>query len=441
MQTAKIKTEHFDIAVIGGGAAGMLAAICASEGGKKVALIEKNNSLGKKLLLTGNGRCNLTQANFSKSDFIGKLGKNGRFLFSALAAFGPHETMDFFEDLGIRLKTEKDGRVFPASNKARDVLDVLEKALKRNKVKIMLGRNVIGLEMKDGKIDYINVVETQLIASPHCNASLRKEKIQAANFILSTGGKSYPATGSTGDGYSWLAAIGHTLVSTAPALVPVRTKETWVKDLQGISLADAGIYLVRNNRRINLGIGEIIFTHFGISGPAIINASKFIGEHLGDDKVFLELDLLPALDISELEKKFKTDLDRHKKKDLKNYLGEYFPQKLAEKIMELAGIEKDRKIHSVTRAERTDLIRLMKNLRLTVASLLDFNQAMVTRGGASLKEVDPQTMRSKIVKNLFLAGEVLDLDGPTGGYNLQIAWTTGHASGQSAAENFDKHPE
>ncbi|MDR3559619.1 MAG: aminoacetone oxidase family FAD-binding enzyme, partial [Candidatus Pacebacteria bacterium] len=233
----------------------------------------------------------------------------------------------------------------------------------------------------------------------------------------------------------------HTLVSTAPALVPVRTKETWVKDLQGISLADAGIYLVRNNRRINLGIGEIIFTHFGISGPAIINASKFIGEHLGDDKVFLELDLLPALDISELEKKFKTDLDRHKKKDLKNYLGEYFPQKLAEKIMELAGIEKDRKIHSVTRAERTDLIRLMKNLRLTVASLLDFNQAMVTRGGASLKEVDPQTMRSKIVKNLFLAGEVLDLDGPTGGYNLQIAWTTGHASGQSAAENFDKHPE
>ena len=440
MRTNKIKKEYFDVAVIGGGPAGMLAAIAASQTGARVVLIEKNAALGKKLLLTGNGRCNITQANFSQHDFIAKLGKNGRFLFYYLSVFGPQETMSFFENFGLRLKKEKDGRVFPRSDRAGDVLQTLEKALKKNGVEIKLGRSITALEMQDGKIDHISVVETSTTET-RLLASLQKEKIQAANFILATGGKSYPATGSTGDGYSWLAAIGHTLVSPAPALAPVRTKETWVKDLQGISLADAGIYLVRNNRRIDLGIGEIIFTHFGISGPAIINASKFIGEHLGDDKVFLELDLLPALDISELEEKFKIDLDQHKKKDLKNYLGEYFPQKLAEKIMELAGIEKDRKIHSVTRAERTDLIRLMKNLRLTVASLLDFNQAMVTRGGASLKEVDPQTMRSKIVKNLFLAGEVLDLDGPTGGYNLQIAWTTGHASGQSAAENFDKHPE
>jgi predicted Rossmann fold flavoprotein len=436
MRTAKIKSKHFDVAIIGGGPAGMLAAITASQAGARVILIEKNETLGKKLLLTGNGRCNLTQAHFSGRDFIAKLGKNGRFLFPTLSTFGPKETMDFFESLGLRLKTEKDGRVFPKSDRARDVLRTLEKALEKNGAEIRFGRKVTSLEIQDGKIDYIDIIETRA-AETRLIASLQKEKIQAANFILTTGGRSYSATGSTGDGYSWLESVGHTLASPTPALVPVKTAETWVKDLQGISLADAGINLVRNNRQINLGHGEMIFTHFGLSGPAIINASRKIGEALADSETLLELDLCPAIPAAALAEKFKTELDQQKKKDVKNYLDEYFPQKLALKIMELAGIEKDRKNFSLTKTERTAILRHMKGLRVTVKSLLNIDCAMVTSGGASLKEIDPKTMRSKIVRNLFLAGEVLDLDGPTGGYNLQIAWTTGRTAGANAAA-FDK---
>ena len=421
-----IKDDHFDTIIIGGGAAGMMAAIWASQNGEKVAIVEKNKTLGKKLLLTGNGRCNITRDLFDVKEFIDRLGKNGKFLFSSLSVFGPRETKSFFESLGLKLKTEKDGRVFPKSDKARDVLDVLMRKLKKNGVKILFDQKVLGFEIRDKKIECVNV-ET------HCHASLpRKAKIYADNFILTTGGKSYPATGSAGDGYSWLRKMGHAVISPAPALVPVRISEPWIKELQGLSLKNVGLKLISNNRQTNIGSGEIIFTHFGLSGPAIINASKSIGEYFKLGKVFLEIGLFPALDPADLEEKLKVDFESYKKKNLKTYLAEIIPAKLAIKIMELSDIEKERKIHSVSKLERNNLAKTIKGLRLTIDSLLDFHHAMITAGGVSLKEVDPKTMRSKIIDNLYLAGEILDLDGPTGGYNLQIAWTTGRAAGISS---------
>jgi predicted Rossmann fold flavoprotein len=419
------KSEYFDVAVIGGGAAGMMAAISASQNGAKVALIEKNQSLGKKLLLTGNGRCNITQANYDTREFIEKVGKNGKFLFSSLSSFGPKETIEFFEHLGLTIKIEKDGRVFPASDKAQDVLDALIKALVKNKVMVMFNQNVIGIKIKAGKVE---CVETE------------NKKIYANNFILSTGGKSYPATGSTGDGYSWLANSGHKINPPAPALTPVKIEEDWVKNLQGISLKSAGINLIQNKLKISLGPGEIVFTHFGLSGPDIINASKTIGEYLEKGEVSLGIDLFPTLNTTELEEKLKIDFEKYKKINLKNYLSKLFPQKLALATMKLSNIESDRKIHSLTKLERTNLAKITKDIPATVEALLDFNHAMITSGGVNLQEVDPKTMRSKIIGNLFLAGEILDLDGPTGGYNLQIAWTTGHAAGKHAKKLVDKCP-
>jgi predicted Rossmann fold flavoprotein len=416
------KEEHFDVAVVGGGAAGMMAAISASFKGLSVVLVEKNQSLGKKLLLTGNGRCNITQAEYSQSEFIQKLGKNGRFLFSSLTAFGPEETMQFFENLGLKVKVEKDGRVFPASNRAEDALKILKKALENNRVEIRLNQNVLGLKIKNKKIEYIK---------------LSNKKIYAGSFIISTGGKSYPATGSTGDGYAWLEEIGHKVNCPAPALVPVKIKEAYIAELKGISLKNIGLNLAHDNQRIKLGAGEIIFTHFGLSGPVVINASKIIGEYLRKGRVFLEINLIPDLNTAELEEKFKKDFEIYKKINLKNYLSKYFPKKLAEVLIKISSIELDKKICSLNKSERNNLASLMKGFRLTVESLLDFNQAMITSGGASLRKVDPRTMRSKIINNLFLAGEILDLDGPTGGYNLQIAWTTGYTAGINAGSKKD----
>ena len=413
--------ENFDVAVIGGGPAWMMAALSASFGGAKVALIEKNQYLGKKLLLTGNGRCNLTQTGCDTREFIEKIGKNGKFLFSALSTFGPKEIMDFFETFGLKLKTEKNGRVFPLSDRATDVRNALMKALEKNGVKIIFGQDVSEFKIKGKKIEYLELAG--------------KKKIYADHFILAAGGKSYPSTGSAGDWYPKLEKMGHTVLAPAPALVPIETGETWIKELQGISLKNITINLSANNRKTAIGSGEIIFTHFGLSGPAVINASKAIGRHLKNGKVILELDLLPALNISDLEEKMRRGFENNKKKALKNYLSGIFPEKIALMLVRIVGMEKNCKISSITRVERTSLARAVKNFPITATALLDFNHAMVTSGGINLKEVDPKTMRSKIISNLSFAGEILDLDGPTGGYNLQIAWSTGHAAGTWTARD------
>jgi predicted Rossmann fold flavoprotein len=416
------KSSHFNTVIIGGGASGMMAAIWASQNDLSVALLEKNNSLGKKLLLTGNGRCNITQAKMETLEFIEKIGKNGRFLFSSLLSFGSFETINFFENLGLPLKTEKDGRVFPKSNSAKDVLRVLLKKLEKNKVKICLNQNVLEFEIKDKKMICAKTV---------------RGKIYAKNFILSTGGKSFPVTGSTGDGYCWLKNLGHTIISPLPALSPLKTKENWPKELMGLSLENVNLAFIHNGRKKKLPPGKIIFTHFGLSGPAIINASRDIGKYLKNGNVFLEIDFLPAWSTVDLEKKIKFDSMQHPKKNLNNYLSEIFPRKFAEKILTVLEIETSEKLAYLKKTERKMLVSFIKNSLFSVESLLDFNYAMITSGGASLKEVDPKTMRSKIISNLFLTGEVLDLDGPTGGYNLQIAWTTGYMAGKSATEKID----
>jgi len=417
--------------VIGGGPAGMLSAGRAAELGAKVVLIEKNPSLGRKLLITGKGRCNITQAEFSDRKFIETIGKSGlpdgrqgKFLFSVLNLFGPEKVIQFFEKGGVKTKTERGGRVFPVSDKAQDVLSVLLKYLKENQVRLCLGEKVLGFNL-DG--DQIKSVK------------LKDREIQADKFIIATGGKSYPATGSTGDGYGWLQDLGHTIQKTFPALVPVEVEENWVKDLQGLSLKNVALNIFQNGKKIKSFFGEMLFTHFGLSGPIVLDASKTISELLEnlsgqEGAVKVLLDLKPALDFSQLEERLKRDFQKFQKKDFKNYLPELLPQKMIETIIKLTGIAPHQKISLVTKEERKNLVKILKGLEMKVLKTTGYNQAIVTSGGVSLKEIDSRTMQSKIIKNLYLAGEIIDLDGPTGGYNLQIAWSTGFSAGENAGQ-------
>jgi len=414
------KEEKFDVAVIGGGPAGMLAAGRAGELGAKVVLIEKNSSLGRKLLITGKGRCNITQAEFDDKEFVKTLGKNGKFIFSSLAAFGPKEIIEFFEKRKLKIKTERGGRVFPMSDKAQDVLDVLSKYLKENKVEILTGQEVLGFEVKDKKIKSIK---------------FKNKNILAKNIIIATGGKSYPATGATGDGYGWAKDLGHTIINPAPALTPIKIKEDWVKDLQGLSLKNVQINIFQNNKKQDARFGEMLFTHFGISGPIVLDVSKKIGELLTEGEAEIQIDLKPALDFSNLDQRLQRDFKDNIKKDFINYLPELLPQKLINTLINLSGIDPRKKINFVTKEERKNLVKILKGLKLTVTEVVGYNQAIITSGGVSLKEIDSKTMRSKIIGNLYFAGEIIDLDGPTGGYNLQISWSTGYAAGSYAAKH------
>jgi predicted Rossmann fold flavoprotein len=411
--------EKFDVAVIGGGPAGMIAAGRAAELGAKVVLLEKNPALGKKLLLTGNGRCNITQIDHDAKGFVEKLGRNGKFFFSAFSAFSPDDVIDFFAQKNLPTKVEKNGRIFPVTDDAIDVLSALTKYLKDNGVKIITNGEVFGFEFAVNKISGIK---------------LKDEIIHADKFILCTGGKAYPATGSTGDGYAWAKELGHTVVTPMPALAPIKIKEDWVSDLQGLSLENASISLWQNEKKQAGFQGEMLFTHFGVSGPLIINVSKEINALVQNGTVIIELELFPELTAPELDKKLVLAFQENNKKDIKNYFKEILSQKMLDLILKLAEIDPDKKLNFLTKKERQKIVTLLKSLKLTVSDVLGFEQAMVTSGGVALKEIDPKTMRSKFVENLFFAGEVIDLDGPTGGYNLQICWGTGHLSGTSATK-------
>ena len=418
--------EKFDVAVIGGGPSGMIAAIKAGERGAKVVLIEKNSILGKKLLITGGGRCNITQApleassltgqaEFNAKKFVEKLGKKGRFLFSSLSVFGPEEVIDFFEKNGLKTKVERGGRIFPASNKSQDVLNVLSRCLNKNKVKLLLNQKVVAFDVKEGRIEAVKLKEKEIIAKA---------------FILATGGKAYPGTGSTGDGYEWAQKMGHKIIKPMPALVPIETKENWVRGLQGLTLKNVSVSIFQNNKKWDSKFGEMIFTHFGLSGPIIIDLSKRIGELMATGPVCLKIDLKPALDVLTLDKRLQRDFKRNK--NFKNYLPELLPQRLGDLIIKFTGISPDKKINSISKEERKKIINFLKCLELNVLRSTGFSQAIITSGGIDLKEIDSRTMRSKIIKNLFFAGEIIDLDGPTGGYNLQICWSTGYAAGANA---------
>lgn len=412
------KDEKFDVAVIGGGPSGLIAAGRAGELGARVIIIERNDILGKKLLMTGNGRCNLTQAEFDLRKLVEKFGENGKFLFSSLSVFGTKETIEFFNKLGLETKVERGGRVFPASDDSHDVLNTLIKYIERNNVKIRLNSKVTDIQKEEDKISYILIGE---------------DKIFADRYIISTGGKSYPGTGSTGDGYKWATKLGHSITELSPSLVPVKISDDWVKELQGLSLKNVELNIYQNNKKQDSFFGEMLFTHFGISGPIVLSASKQIGQLLKKGEVKVSIDLKPALDFTKLDKRILRDFQEYQNKLFKNSLKDLLPQKLIPIIIKLSGIDPDKQVNSITREERHRVVSLLKKLDMNVSGLLGFDYSLVTSGGINIKEIDPKTMRSKLIKNLYFAGEIIDIDGPTGGYNLQMCWTTGYIAGQSSA--------
>lgn len=408
----------YDVIVIGGGPAGMMAAGRAAELGAKILLLEKNDRLGIKLLCTGKGRCNITNNTEETKKMIERYGKNGRFLFSAFTKFGVREVIEFFENFGVKTKVERGERIFPESDRARDVLNALEKYMRKFGVEVVTKASVRDIIIENNKIEKIIL---------HNN-----EDIVGENYIICTGGKSYPLTGSTGDGYKWLKKIGHTVIDPRPALTPIIIKEKFIKELEGLSLKNVEISIFKDNKKIDSRFGEALFTDNGLSGPIILDMSKKIGEELGNE-LKLKIDFKPALDFIKLDERVQRDFSENSNKLFKNSLNELLPQKLISIMIRFSGIDPDKKVNTVTKEERKKLLHLLKEFELTVKDLLGFDKAIVTAGGVDLKEVDPKTMRSKIIDNLYFAGEILDVDGPTGGYNLQVCWSTGFVAGESSS--------
>lgn len=398
----------------------MMAAGRAGELGKSVVLIEKNRQLGVKLLITGKGRCNITQAEFDQQQLVEQFGKPGKFLLPALALFGVQEVLEFFDARGVKTRIERGKRVFPVSDMARDVRDALASYMNQSRVKVQLNTRVTRL-LDDG--NQVTGVDTS------------RGRIVADRYILCSGGCSYPATGSTGEAFNWLRESGHNVTRLNPALVPVQVKEDWVKEAQGLSLKNVRISLYQHGQQKDQRFGEALITHFGLSGPIVLDLSKRVGELLSQGEVKLHIDLKPSLEFNRLDERVQRDFTKYRNKAFKNSLSDLLPQTLIDPVIRLSGISPEKQVNSVTREERHRLVRLLKGLEVTVTGLMGFDQAIITSGGVDQKEVDPRTMRSKLLRNLFLAGEVLDLDGPTGGYNLQVCWSTGYLAGQSAARS------
>jgi len=413
-----------DVLVIGGGPAGMMAAIAASENGAKTVLVERNSELGIKLMMTGKGRCNITNAETDKRKFLEMFGRNGKFLYAAFNDFGASETINFFESRDLAMKVERGNRVFPVSEKAEDVRKVLLGELRNNKVTVL----------KDVKVSDISVAKNKITKVKFENGG--EGEVGFKNIIIATGGLSYPYSGSSGDGYLWAKKGGQKVLPQNPALTPIVLREKWVAGLEGLSLKNVKICVYQDDKKRDERFGEAIFTEQGISGPIILDMSKKIGEFLDKGKVKILIDYKPALTFSELDLRVQRDFIENQNRMFKNSLEQLLPQKLIPVIIELSRIDPQKKINLVTKEERRKLIHLLKEMELNVEKLLGFDKAVITSGGVSLREVDPKTMRSKLIENLYFAGEVLDLDAPTGGYNLQEAWSTGHLAGKSAALSY-----
>lgn len=407
------------IIVVGGGCAGMMAAIKAAEHGAQVTLFEKMPRVGRKLGITGKGRCNLTNT-ADIDEVVKNITGNGKFLYSVLKNFSPIDTVNFFESLGVKTKVERGGRIFPVSDNAAEVIDALIKRLA-----------VLGVEVKTN-----SPVKEILADNKKIRGVLVDGKICAADsVILATGGASYPATGSTGDGFKFARRLGHTVTEILPALVPLETEEDFVKDLQGLSLKNVRVKLLADSKKITELFGEMLFTHFGVSGPIILTLSRQAARLLADKKfVELEINLKPALTPEQLDARLLRDFDKFKRKTIKNALVELLPAKLIPIILDLSYLPEDKRVDEITLAERRRLIENLRGLPLTVTKTRPIEEAIVTAGGVSVKEIDPRTMQSKIVEGLFIVGEVADVDGFTGGFNLQAAWSMGNAAGIFAAQ-------
>ncbi len=407
----------FDVIVIGGGAAGMLAAATAAKRGLAVAIIEKNRILGKKMLITGKGRCNITNACDEVEELIRNVTRNSSFLYSAFYGFTNLDTIDFFNKIGVETKVERGNRVFPASDKSSTVVDALIRYIKKCKVAIIHDK-VTEITIDDTK--HIDGVKTE-----------KKGRIKASSVIVATGGMSYSATGSTGDGYTFAKTLGHTVTEITPSLVPVQVEEAWVYELMGLSLKNIEISVHNEkNKKIYDDFGELMFAHFGLSGPVILSASAHM-RPMESGKYKIKIDLKPALDEKQLDIRLLRDFQKYANKDFCNALGDLLPSGLIEPIVKLSGIDPHKKVNSVTKEERKMLLGVIKGIELTVKDFCPIEQAIITSGGISVKEIDPSTMESKIISGLFFAGEIIDVDAYTGGFNLQIAFSTGVLAGSN----------
>ena len=405
------------VIVIGGGAAGMMAAIFAARNGNKVTIYEKNEKLGKKLFITGKGRCNITNACDIEQLFQAVM-TNRKFLYSSFYAFDNQQTMEFFKEIGLQLKVERGERVFPVSDKSSDVIKVLENELRKLKVDIHFRSNVKEIIIENDMAKGV-VLEQE------------KRLIEAEAVIIATGGKSYEATGSTGDGYQFASKAGHMIKELQPSLVPFEIKENFCKKMQGLSLKNIKVTVKSGKKTIYEDMGEMLFTHFGISGPLILTASTQIHKYLPQKNLTVHIDLKPALSEEELDIRVLKDFNTFANKQFKNALDKLLPKKMIPIIIELSGIDSEKKVNAITKEERHSLVHCMKNLTIHVSGLRGFQEAIITKGGIHVKEVNPGTMESQLVKGLYFCGEVLDLDAVTGGYNLQIAWSTGYLAGSS----------
>lgn len=416
------------VIVVGGGAAGMMAAVAAADSGSKVCLIEKNEKLGKKVFITGKGRCNVTNA-ADVETLLSNVCTNRKFLYSAFYGFDNTAVMEFLERAGCPLKIERGDRVFPVSDHSSDVIAAFRRELDKRKVEIRLNTEVASLEVcENQKSDSGDEEKNKKPFYRITGVRLKSGKVvEADKVILCTGGVSYPSTGSTGDGYRMAEETGHQITKLFPGLVPLETKETWCRELMGLTLKNVSLRLIRGNKELYQGFGEMLFTHFGVSGPLVLSAGSLYTP--GEARLFI--DLKPAMTEEQLDNRLLRDFEENRNKQFKNALGALFPIRMIPVVVSLSGIHPDKKVNEVSKQERQNLIRLIKNLPLTVTGARGFQEAIITRGGISVKDVNPSTMESKKVEGLFFAGEVLDLDAFTGGYNLQIAWSTGHLAGIS----------
>lgn len=409
------------VIVVGGGAAGMMAAYAAAQSGQRVLLLEQNEKLGKKLFITGKGRCNLTNA-CDMEDLFSHVMSNRKFLYSSFYAFDNMQTIAFFEEHGLHTKIERGGRVFPESDHSSDVIAALSRALKRAGVEVFLHTKVRSLLTEEEGEGGMRV----------CGVQTESGKLAASAVILATGGLSYPSTGSAGDGHKMAGECGHKLVACSPALVPFEVREDWVKRLQGLSLKNSAIAVYEGKKKLYEDFGEMLFTHFGVSGPMILSASGSISPAKLAHNLTLVIDLKPALDEGQLDKRILRDFEEARSRQLKNSMNRLLPAKLIPVIIEQSGIDEEKPVNEITRSERAALAGRMKHFAMTVSGTRGWNEAIITKGGVSVKDVNPSTMESKKLKGLYLCGELLDVDALTGGYNLQIAWSTGYLAGSSA---------
>lgn len=405
-----------DVIVIGGGAAGMMAAFTAARNGCRVRLLEKNEKLGKKLYITGKGRCNLTNG-ADVEELLNHVVSNRKFLYSAFNGFSNRDMMELLEEAGLPLKTERGNRVFPVSDKSSDVIRTLQRLLKEAGVRICLNCQAEAVLTEDSVCRGVRLTDGQVYP--------------AGQVIVATGGLSYPSTGSTGDGYRFASGCGHKVTELSPALVPFCGEEEWIGRLQGLSLKNVSVRLSQGKKIYYEEFGEMLFTHFGVSGPAVLSGSSVTARYLKRGPLTLSIDLKPALTEEQLNQRLVRDFSALQNKQFKNALQGLLPAKLIPVVVERSGIHPEKQVNAVTRKEREQLVRLIKHFTLTLTGVRDYNEAIITQGGVSVKEMNPVTMESKLVKGLFFAGEVLDVDAMTGGYNLQIAWSTGYAAGNN----------